>query len=168
MDNERKKKWQREYYQKHLKNNDEYKQRKATYIRELRIKKRHPCQTCGILIDYRSKFCHKHAVKKAERHYNWKGGTTKCRGYILVFKPDHPRAVGRGGYVREHFLVWEQGHGKSIPEGWVIHHINGIKSDNRLCNLVAMPNKKHNKLIEIQQKRIQELEALLNGQKQLL
>ena len=30
-----------------------------------------------------------------------------------------------------------------IPEGWDVHHINGIHTDNRLDNLVALPHEVH-------------------------
>ncbi len=100
-------------------------------------------------------------------HHNWKGGRIKSSGYIFVHKPDHPRAK-RDGYVREHILVWEETHGKPLPNDWIIHHLNGVKDDNRPANLVALPNKKHYLILAAKAKRIQELEALLNGQAQLL
>jgi len=62
--------------------------------------------------------------------------------YLARKIPDHPRANARG-YVKEHVLVWEEAHGKPLPDGWVIHHLNGIKTDNRPENLEAMPNGNH-------------------------
>lgn len=90
----------------------------------------------------------------------WKGGRTALKsGYILVRKPDHPRATNRQGYVLEHILVWEKTHHQPLPKGWIVHHINGIPSDNRPENLVAMPSKKHKHLIPLLQNKIRELEA---------
>ena len=67
---------------------------------------------------------------KGMKGTRFKTGTTRFRGYIMVLKPDHPRArVGR--YVSQHILVWEETHGKLLPMGWVVHHYNGIKDDNR-------------------------------------
>lgn len=98
------------------------------------------------------------------RKYNSGGG--RGAGYILVYLPNHPHATKRG-VVREHILVWEQAHSKPLPKGWIIHHLNGVKDDNRPRNLVALPNKKHYLVLQAKAKRIQELEAVLNGQSQL-
>ncbi len=100
--------------------------------------------------------------------FQWKGGRRIVRGYIRLLLPEHPRADKRG-YVCEHILVWEKATGKSLPKGWVVHHLNGIRGDNRPVNLVALPDKKHRYILDAKAKRIQELEALLkNGQRQLL
>lgn len=37
-----------------------------------------------------------------------------------------------------HRWIWEQIFG-AIPTGWEIDHINGIRTDNRLCNLRCIP-----------------------------
>jgi len=88
-------------------------------------------------------------------------------GYVIIYKPDHPEAKSDGS-VAEHRYVWEQAHGQRIPKGWVVHHLNGIRDDNRPSNLIALPNQKHNSILQAQYKRIQELEALLREQGQLL
>jgi len=43
-----------------------------------------------------------------------------------------------------HRYVWEKENGK-IPEGYDIHHINEIKSDNRIENLECLPKSEHTK-----------------------
>lgn len=93
----------------------------------------------------------------------WKGGKyIRKDGYVAVWRPEHPRQ-NAGGYALEHILVWEQSHGKSLPEGFIVHHLNGNKSDNRKENLVAIKKKDHDtmSLIRILQQRISELETLL-------
>lgn len=55
------------------------------------------------------------------------------RGYVLVYIPNHPRAVGN--HVWEHVLVMEKHLGRYLWPNEKIHHRNGIKNDNRLENL---------------------------------
>jgi len=82
-------------------------------------------------------------------------------GYVVVFKPGHPRADANNE-VREHILVWEEHHKKLLPEGWHVHHLNGIKTDNRPANLVALPlvrhRAKYTNLLDERAKRVRELE----------
>jgi hypothetical protein len=70
--------------------------------------------------------------------------------------------IAPGKYRGEHIIVWEQAHNKTLPKNWVVHHINGIKSDNRIENLTAMARNKHTNwtLLRIAQQRIRELEQL--------
>ena len=83
----------------------------------------------------------------------------------------YPTFKSRGGYVNwagyrmmcqnskkvfEHRLVWEKKHGK-LPEGYIIHHLNGIKDDNRIENLRAMPKKSHSPAL-MYLERIRDLE----------
>ena len=79
------------------------------------------------------------------------------KGYVEVKRSDHPRANPRG-WVAEHLLVWEEINKQSLPEGWHIHHLNGIRDDNRQENLSALPAKEHAKLISNLQRRVRELE----------
>jgi len=70
------------------------------------------------------------------------------------------------GYLYEHIAVWEEANGK-LPEGYVIHHLNGIRHDNRLSNLMALSRSKHHFALHLQalQKRIRDLEAEVSQQK---
>lgn len=89
---------------------------------------------------------------------NWRGGKRYPNGYVAVWQPDHYR-TNKQGYVYEHILVWEKAHKQQVPKGWLIHHLNGIKTDNRPENLEAMPNSEHHRLPEPYKERIRILEA---------
>lgn len=91
-------------------------------------------------------------------------GIRKRDGYIYILNNEHPRAnyldrFQRSKYVREHILIWEKVHQKPLPDGWEVHHLNGIRSDNRPENLVALPSKEHARVIPILKEKIRRLEA---------
>ena len=81
-----------------------------------------------------------------EKQWNWKGGRSKNhQGYITILTPDHPFAVHRR--VLEHRLVMEKHLGRYLKPTEIIHHINGIRDDNRMENLELMSSiKTHNRL----------------------
>lgn len=73
--------------------------------------------------------------KTGYRNTNWKGGVRKYRGYVLIYSPDHPCADSRG-CILEHRLVMEQHIGRVLLPSEVVHHVNSIRDDNRIENLM--------------------------------
>ena len=67
------------------------------------------------------------------------------RGYVKV-------KVG-GEYLHEHVVVWCKEHSKQwVPDGLVIHHIDGNRSNNDPSNLWAMMHAAHRKLHALEDK----------------
>jgi len=56
-------------------------------------------------------------------------------GYRYIHKPEHPNARGQG-YFAEHRYIMEQHIGRLLDKKEVVHHINHVKNDNRLENLM--------------------------------
>lgn len=74
-----------------------------------------------------------------ERAWHWKGGRRRySRGYIGVWiAPDDPMASMRNasGAVYEHRLVMARSLGRPLTTSETVHHLNGIRDDNRIENL---------------------------------
>ena len=87
--------------------------------------------------------------RKGKNNPNWKGGKIKTKeGYIWAYSPSHPSCNSRG-YVKEHRLIMEKKIGRYLTGIEEIHHINGIKDDNRIKNLRLFPTHgEHQKLHE--------------------
>jgi hypothetical protein len=69
----------------------------------------------------------------------WRGGRVTRNGYIYV-KVDHHHPYYEGmatttGYILEHRLVMAEHLGRALESTEVVHHRNGIKTDNRVENL---------------------------------
>ena len=108
---------------------------------------------------------HKRNPRFGEKASGWKGGKIKTiQGYVKTYSPNHHRASG--GYVYEHILVWEKNHNRPLNKDFSIHHLNGIKDDNRPDNLIVMRNGEHIHQTEPFKQRIRELEEEIEQLKQ--
>jgi len=75
-----------------------------------------------------------------ENNPRWKSGKWIDEdGYVMVYSPNHPNKT-YGRYIREHRLIIEESIGRFLEKDEVVHHINGIRSDNRIENLVLIKN----------------------------
>ncbi|MBM7661697.1 putative transcriptional regulator [Bacillus mesophilus] len=73
---------------------------------------------------------------KGAKNPNWKGGWSR-NGYKFVQDPQS------GKSKREHVLVIETFIGRELYVDEVVHHLNGVRDDNRLDNLLLMTKKQH-------------------------
>lgn len=87
-------------------------------------------------------------------HPNWNGGETMQKGYVVVYKPEHPNH-DINGYVKRCRLALEFNLGEILPRDIDIHHINGIKTDDRPENLVALSHSEHLRLHGLRRGRLQ-------------
>lgn len=92
-------------------------------------------------------FCSKKCASTwtAKNRKTTKGWIVSTKGYKMILVPEHPHA-GTYGYVMEHRLVMEASIGRYLTKEEVVHHKNGVKSDNRPENLELMLKAKHDKL----------------------
>lgn len=89
-----------------------------------------------------------HFATNPHNNPKWRGGKKTIKdGYVLVYCPEHPRAIGK--YVYEHHLVMEEYMGRYLRRGEVVHHIDGDKHNNSINNLMLMTASDHTKLHHI-------------------
>ncbi len=98
---------------------------------------------------------------------HWKGGRYIKEGYVMVrLEPEDPFYLMQGsdGYTREHRLVMARHLGRPLYTWEVIHHINGIKDDNRIGNLQLFNDNGHSSIPQVcnLRRRIAYLEKLLD------
>ena len=93
---------------------------------------------------------------------SFKNGRAKDgHGYVKIYLPKHPKNNCK--YVLEHRLVMEKKLGRKLKRHEIIHHLNGIRNDNRVENLMLVTRKTHegHTFIHQLQKQIRELEQTI-------
>lgn len=67
-------------------------------------------------------------------------------GYKIIHKPGYPSA-DKKNRVREHVYIAEQVLGHVLPAEVVVHHVNGVKTENKHDNLVICQDTPYHRLL---------------------
>jgi endogenous inhibitor of DNA gyrase (YacG/DUF329 family) len=117
------------------------------------------CEQCGTTFDrppaYETRqvarFCSRACEAESrikrplDRQHNGRPAILDKMGYVRVYEPTHVKAM-KGGWVFEHRLLMERHLNRSLAQDEHVHHINGVKDDNRLENLVVLGHSEHSSL----------------------
>jgi len=82
--------------------------------------------------------------------------TGRCitdKGYVKILNYNHPHSH-KNGYVLEHRLVMEKKIGRYLRPEEVVHHINGIRTDNRIENLILFKSSAIHTKYEAKQRKL--------------
>jgi len=123
------------------------------YVDKITKKRSKKCVICSKLflvspslerIKFCSRKCYgkyrsKHFLK--EKNPIWKGKIIDQDGYVLIYDPNNKMST-KNGYVRENRSNIKI----TFNRNMIVHHINGIKNDNRMENLLIMTRSEHAKL----------------------
>lgn len=91
--------------------------------------------------------------KTGKKHHNYKERVSDGRGYWMILKPDWYTGRKGSNHIFEHSAVMCESLGiTEIPEGFVVHHIDGDKKNNNINNLALMNMGAHTRLHQLQRK----------------
>ena len=75
---------------------------------------------------------------RGKNNYGWKGGRVlNSHGYYRI------KLAGWNNYILEHVMIMEEYLGRKLQKGEIVHHKNGIITDNRIENLELMSRGEH-------------------------
>lgn len=82
-----------------------------------------------------------------ERNSFWRGGKhISSHGYIKILVGQGHHLSDSKGYAYEHRIVAEKLLSRKLLKGEIVHHRNGIATDNRPENLEVVPSMHHHKI----------------------
>lgn len=81
-------------------------------------------------------------IRAGQNNPKWNGGRQRANGYVVLYLPNY-LSTDKDGRIYEHRYVMEQFLGRPLVRGEIVHHINGIKDDNRIENLSLETEKTH-------------------------
>jgi len=75
---------------------------------------------------------------------SWNGGVIYKRGYVFIYSPNHPHNDCK--YVKRSRLNMEKKLSRYLKTNEIVHHINGIRDDDRIENLILTTRGEHTSL----------------------
>lgn len=76
---------------------------------------------------------------------DWDNGYVDNKGRFRVYRPDFPSAYGDGYALRAH-VIWWLAHGERHPVNTELHHVDEVKTNDVLTNLVPLTYSQHRKV----------------------
>ena len=67
-------------------------------------------------------------------------GFINQEGYVVVYRKGFSEVPRKDGKIFEHRFIMARHLGRALKKGETVHHINGIKNDNRIENLRLFSN----------------------------
>jgi len=115
-----------------------------------------------------SNLCRSCALRRhvtGENNSRWNGGRRFAKnGIFLTVTPNHPFfkmafKTGSRFQIAEHRLAIAEHLGRCLESWEIVHHINRDNYDNRLENLLLLPNQTQHQSYTLLQVRVSKLEA---------
>ena len=106
-------------------------------------------------------------LNRGKNNGMYKNGRSSKEGYkTICLQPDDPyyKMRGQNGFVMEHRYAMAQHLNRPLTKDEIVHHLNGIRTDNRIENLALVSRFNHptKTLMKLLQKQIRKLEAKLS------
>lgn len=114
----------------------------------VKVVREYVCETCGKQgfaerWETKKRFCSYDCANKGKQLKGPGARRKRYDGYIAVYYPSHPDVAPGSRFIMEHRLVMEQKIGRRLKTNEHVHHINGIRDDNRPENLEILDASTH-------------------------